>query len=864
MKSQKLLVFCVSVLAILIFSQIVQISIPETSAEEIFLDLLLVPPIIVAGERTLSIGYVNIVDGDGVPVLAGDDIKISLVSSDPTIATVSPKIVIPKGQHYANFNVNVGNIDGNAEISAILEDQIVVQNLIIGSIKPTYPDDLELAILIPSTEMHVNTEMPLSVILKSSDGAIITAIEDTVVSLDYEEFLIEPTNKKIILKKGSQYGITSLKSLEETGNAFIRAKIEDLNLNSVSNIKISSTRPSTLQLYIFPDRVTEFTDKTIDIFVGLEDTNGLSTVAAEDININISADDQQLSDRIKDFIGFKYAIIKKGEYGIHLQPNMIFPNTPENYTIAVSSDNYQSVSKLFDVVELLSGTDAKVKNKAVKVFVPPMLPTGAKTIVVYQIGAIESDDDDPEGASGGGKKEGINVRVIDDLKEGEIFPVQIGKRYTAIGEHANLKITSSDNSILSIVNPGSIVSIEVASGRSVYGVAVVSTSQKTGDVTISISLDAWGSGKATTTVVNPLEPTQTKIFSPGASNKIVLDNEGWFELFFLPLDSSGRPASSEKEVKYLIQPINELAEIQPKKNFVRTQLFAGGISGNSTDINVVPVGVGADPKLETTTTFELAPTSTIKVILPFERLIGVSRTNPIGVVQLTDLFGNPVQASKDLSVKLSSSNEKVVTIPKSVTIPAGSSFVNFPVTAILDKTGIVTISSDARNVKSFPAQLFVESPSKSLKIFVEYPDAPIGINQGVTMKVFVDDERAKPVEGVLVKLITSDTAQASPNRMTTSNSGEASFIFKTLSGPTTSFTIEASKVGYVDGEKTIKLQVGGDGATLLGQAESGTPSWVIYIIIGIAVVTAIIVVRFIFLKPKKEVVEGEEEYEEGI
>ncbi len=132
------------------------------------------------------------------------------------------------------------------------------------------------------------------------------------------------------------------------------------------------------------------------------------------------------------------------------------------------------------------------------------------------------------------------------------------------------------------------------------------------------------------------------------------------------------------------------------------------------------------------------------------------------------------------------------------------------------------------------------------------------------MKVFVDDEKARPVEGVLVKLITSDAAQTSPNRITTSNSGEASFIFKTLSGPTTSLTIEASKVGYADGEKTIKLQVGGDGAVSLGQAESGAPSWVIYVVIVIPVVTAVIVVRFVFLKPKKEVVEGEEEYEEGI
>lgn len=839
------------VIAIFAFFQFGQNSIPQVSAEGIFITLHFTPSVVDAKEGSYSIGFVNIANAKGDPILAKGDVEITLVSKNPSIATVVPKVVIPEGQHYANFDVTLGNTTGDVEISATFEDQIVSQNLIVGSTPSKFPDSLQLEILTPTTNMHVNTEMPLSVLLKSSDGTIIPAAEDIVVTLDYEESLIKTAEDKIIIKKGNHYGITTLTSLEDAGNSFVRATVADLNLSAVTDIKISSTTPSKLQLYIFPSRVTEFNDNTIEIFVGLEDINGFPTVATKDVTIGISADNDSLSDRINAVLKNKKPIIKKGEFGFHVQPVMVFTNLPENYTISVSSDNYQSVSKLFDVVEPMKPTDGKAKNKAVNVFVPSTLPTGAKAIVVYQTGAVE-DDDDPETEK---EDQGINVRVIDDLKEGEIFPVQTGRNYYSTGSDANLKITSSDDSILSIVDAGFIRDTKSLPLAKNHGIAIITTGKKTGDVTVSVSLDGWGSGKAKTSIVNPLEPTQTIIFSPVGSDKIILDENGGFELFVLPLDSAKRPTSLETGINYLIKPINELTKIQPRKNFVHEQFFAEpGMTANSTNLNVVQVGVDSDPQLEATINFEITRVSTAKIILPFERLISPNKINPIGTVQLIDYYGNPIQATKKLSVSLSSSNEQVLTVPKTVTIPAGSSFAKFPISVTSGATGTITISSNTKIMQGSSTQLFVETTSKQLKLFVQYPETPIDPNQEATITVFVDDEKAKAVKDALITLLTSDGAQAIPDRLSTSDSGQARFIFKAQSGPTASLTIKAAKVGYADTEKTLDLQIRSS-EQIFGEEASKVPPMIIYVAVGIAVATAGAVAYFIFIKPKQQPLE---------
>jgi len=847
-----------ALLAIIIFVQFDQEVIPQASAEEIFLNLHFAPSIVESREGVHSIGFVNIVNRDGEPVLANKNIEITLVSENPAVATVEPNVVIPQGRHYANFDVILGSTEGNVEISAAFEDQMVSQNLMVGAAQSSFPDDLLLEIRTPITEMYGNTEAPLSVFLKSSSGNIVPVAEDLVITLDYEESMIRPAVDEIILKKGDYYGITTITSLDKLGNSFIRAVATDLDLSSVIDVKILAVQDSKLQVYIFPDRVTEYNDRRIEIFVGVQDENGVPTVATKDIPLKISADNESLAERIKVALGGKQVMIKRGEHGFHVQANLIFQNIPENHTISVSSENYQGVSKLFDVVKPMGATDAKANNKTVKVFVPSELPTGSKAIVVYQTGAVEDDDDDVDTVTDSDDETGvINPRVIDDLEDGDVFPVQSGLKFTGTGSEANMKITSSDNSILEIVSVGRLGDTEAIATASGYGVATIQTGQKTGEVTITVSMDGWGVGSAKTTVVNIVEATQTVIFSP-ADNTILLDEEGKFELLFLALDVTNRPTSSEKVIKYLVKPVNELVEIQLQKNFVTKQFSAGPIISNLTSINAVQVGIDSNPDLEITTEFKITPTSTVKVILPFERMMGTNQIDPIGIVQMVDYYGNPIQTTKNNSVTLSSSNEGVLTVPKTVTIPAGSSFVNFPITTTPDTSGTITISSSAKNMQGSSTQLFVETLAKQLKLFVLNPADDINPGQDNTVQIFVDDERAKPVSNVIITLTTSDDASATPDRMTTNSNGEVSFIFKAETGPTASFTIKASKVGFESAEKTVKLDVSGSEAVIEKEADDSTPI-IIYAVVGVAVLTAAAMVYFIFLKPRKKSLEDEEE-----
>ena len=121
----------------------------------------------------------------------------------------------------------------------------------------------------------------------------------------------------------------------------------------------------------------------------------------------------------------------------------------------------------------------------------------------------------------------------------------------------------------------------------------------------------------------------------------------------------------------------------------------------------------------------------------------------------------------------------------------------------------------------------------------------------------MDDESAKPVSNVIITLTTSDGASVIPDRMTTSSNGDVSFIFKAESGPTASFTIKASKVGFESAEKTVKLNVSGSETVIEKEAEDTTPI-IIYAVVGVAVLTAAAVAYFIFIKPRKRSVEEEE------
>jgi hypothetical protein len=706
---------CLSVLSFIIF--IHPASSPAMALEsDVTLDLSMVTSAVEAGAASHSIGYVRLFDNStGEPVLAASNIEVSLLSGDASIAFVPSRVMIPAGSDYARFDVEVSDFAGDTEISAAYGGQTVTREFrVVDAV--SLIENVDLVINLASDMMQVASEMPFSVYLESS-GSIMQAPEDIMVKLEYEKSLVELSSSSIVIKKGSYYALGTISTLEKSGNAFIKATsdagIEGHLLTTVTNVEISQTQPVSLRVHVFPEQVG-LDENTIDIFVGVLDAAGQPTLAAEDIELELFSSAYQLSS-----INSASAVIKKGEFGFYTRQYMNFYSA-QNVTIGASSSGLGAGTDTFEVLEESIGpTHAKALDRALNVFVIPDMPSDAESIAAYQISVIEHDDDDcveedgtivsgatlgeveesegEEGdhdhgsemncvdVNGDGNLSGADWHPIDELAEGELYPLDSDSIFSQT--QGNLHIVSGDNMAARIFDHGYI-----ASGSS-YGTATIVSGRQADDVDISVSLSNFAVGSNTLAVVGGLNPTQTRIFSPGGmaddgNYRVVFDHEGLTDLFFVTLDSAGRPSNSQQGVKYLVKPVNVLTEINPGKSFAHLHVEidsfrADGVVAENTvePVTAVPVGVNSDSALEGVSDMHmLFHTGTAsKVMLPFESTVAFSKAHPIGVVQLQDVSGNPVLASDNVTISLTSSSLSNVLPSLEVVIPAGKSFVGFDI-----------------------------------------------------------------------------------------------------------------------------------------------------------------------------------------
>lgn len=876
--------------------------IAQDEAEEVDVILLLelAPSIVGVGEATYSIGYVKIVDSyDALPILASRDLKITLISSDPSIASVPNQVVIPFKQDYAKFDVTVGNIEGTTEISAIFQDQIVTQTFRVGENVSEFADNLVLKINLPANKTHVNSVMPFSVFLNGTNG-LVQAPKDITVSFDYEESLVE-LDDKIIIKRGSYYGLGTVKTLGNVGNAFIKASTENPKLDTVANIKISSSQPAKLKVDVWP-KFIGMSEENIDIFVSLLDVDNLPTKATQDIKLKIFADDEDLDDRIEDDLKPYGPIIKKGQFGFYLRQDFDFLPIhvtnieefdtgeedieieenktrdlthnelqcldeegapldtedevciPAGITIGASAEGLTSDANTFIIFDPLGYNDPKASDKQLNFHIPDKIPSDATAIMVYQITTLEKNNNDVEDA----KKDTDDP--IDHLEEGEYYPVQSGINFSPVNLVDNMSVVSNDTSRVRIADAGNILSSDS------YGTAILASGGKTGKATISTVLKGLGSGSVTTSVVNPLAAAKTKIFSPAGPDKILFNNDGYADIFFMLLDSNGRPSTSKDEIKYLLKPINELIDIPSREYFVKKQSiissYGSAAESKLVKINAEPVGISAVSTLEVASTFKIVPPSvTLQVIIPFENIAGVNSENRIGVVQLTDAYENPISLPFDLRVRLGSNNTEVIQVPSSVTITSGDSFVEFPVTTF-GNAGFSAISASADLLHGSEALLFVEPYYPALNVYLQYLDTTIEWNKEAIIDIFVEDEYGLAVEDATVRLTAGTNSTVSPTTVRTDEDGIATVTFKTdIDKPATYLSAEVAKDGYEYGEATIDLAVTGftqeGGGTIFG-----LPFWVTYA--GIAgIVGGIAVVAFMILRKPKPTEEELAEEEGG-
>jgi len=840
----------------LMFSASAQTSI--LSLDNVYVELYLAPSHVEVGEATYSIGYVNLVNKNGISVKPTDDLIIELSSGNPAIASVPSQVIIQQDSLFGTFDVKVGNNEGETAIYANFNDQTVLQNLIVGEDNIGIPSNVELIIHLPSQEMHVESEMPFSVFLQTSDGTIIQAPHDIEVALDYEDALLKFDSNNMIIKKGAYYTWGIIKTNDKVGTAFIKTSQNDLNLQTAQNIRISSSLPSGLEVNVFPKIIAKEINRNIDVIVNLVDLEGLPTLAQEDIQLEFFSDNDYVGVKIDKTMqeSIQNGIIKKGEFSYHFRQKLTLTNVNSEIIIGASTEGLGIAYDCFMTRQAYTSDNPIAQNKTMHVFTLDKIPSNSNTVAIYQIGAlIESSNIEKDE-----KDDCVDLALFDKDETGsvvnaEFHPILSNENLISEGISQKINLISSDSLLLNIIQSGNI-----NSGYS-YGTSEISSGKETGDATLSTTIKGIGSATSSTEIVNTLKHDKTKIFSPTGSDRILFDNEGYFDLFIIALDGKDRPTFVEDEAKYLLTPVNELVVISKDRTFTNAKFHNdsfGTMDEKKVLFEAIPIGISADDDLKSVASFEKDPSSIVKIILPYNEMDANTEQTYNGIVQLIDFNNNPIQTSRNLQVKINSTNSELIDIPRFVNIEEGNSFGIFSIDTS-GEIGQSMISANVNGVVGSQQEFKTKSFLTKLKISTGIVNEPITPGEPVELKLFVDDQYLESVEGASLKIVPDSNTTITPTNIKTKNDGSAKLYFTAQPGaPTISLQIFATAEGYVDEQRTFEFSVVTNDPSSLPTLELGFPDWIVYI--GIAAILVIGTVIFIFLKKPKQLTE--DEYEE--
>ena len=439
--------------AILLPANIVP-SFSQTSLDNYLVKISISPSQVDKLDSIHKIGYVNLVNKNGLAVKAPQDIAIGLESDDPSIASVPAAVTIKKDNNFAIFEIKTGNLHGETVISTLFNDKIDFEKLKVGGSDNSMPDDIRLKLALPTNNMHVNSEMPFSVYLETAEGDIIRAPYDLEIDLEFETSLLFTNEVALTIKEGDYYSWGVVNTNDEVGNGFLRASFERFGIDTAENIEITSSLPVALNIEVFPKKISADAERTIDIFVSLVDSDGLPAVTPEDVPIELFSDEYNVETQLDERMKLGNVVIKKGEFGYHFREKMNLAGLEKDgrgvinpvILVGASADDLGIATSSFEPVESLNIDDPLIGDRrAIELFVLPQMPSNTTALMVYQISAIaageciileidavtgekaELDEDAVECPPG--TKENDQRHAIEKLEKDELYPIQTNENF---------------------------------------------------------------------------------------------------------------------------------------------------------------------------------------------------------------------------------------------------------------------------------------------------------------------------------------------------------------------------------------------------------------------------------------------------
>ncbi len=355
--------------------------------------------------------YVELVDEDGFPVRANEEINIFLSASNTKLLNINQDdIVIKQDEYFAGThfeiiptgNTEKANIYVTAEGMEAKSTDITIDEM----------DDLEVKLYFFRDEVNVNNSARGHIIVqlqKEDDEEPVLATQDILVKYKLtNEFTINQVGEKtstIKIKKGTYWGhdtVTFPGGL--TGEHLIAiSSAEPLSLDTATVRTVTqanNTGNKFVQFNTLPILATGH--KELIGLIHLEDANGDPIVAEDNLELEINSSDN-------DFLSIDTVFLQKG-FGSALVYADVSSNRPDEDTIEISpvAEIQSSTTTLYEVD--VFGPNEDSLTLVAESAIPKILANTEFPIVLY----LKDDDQVVEFPS--------NSNVF--ASPGEIFDVQ--------------------------------------------------------------------------------------------------------------------------------------------------------------------------------------------------------------------------------------------------------------------------------------------------------------------------------------------------------------------------------------------------------------------------------------------------------
>lgn len=429
-------------------------------------------------------------------------------------------------------------------------------------------------------------------------------------------------------------------------------------------------------------------------------------------------------------------------------------------------------------------------------------------------------------------KEGIvTVQILDST----------GAPFKAI-EDIDIILTSSNHSICTVTKD-----LTIPKGENYVTTVFRISGTQSGQSLLSAQAQGFGPGNDVVNTFNTTgSPTALSIFF--GPETVIPDGNAHALVHIQLQDEYGHPQPVSSTTTIYISSSNiNIATVEPTITIYSGQ-YQGTAEITTYNINgetiITAQSPGLYPDYEALRIKGQVPTLLGMNVRP-NVMISDGSSNEILTVQVLDDEGNPVEASEDIDILLSSSNNEVGVVPESVTIEAGHSYATAPFTS---QGGSGTASIIATTMGIAPAEGSISTIILGMNVTLFTP-ITIRINQTFYTEVQVISD-GQPVSGADVDWTALGGVILMQDDQTDEQGVSQAQIIQKYDQLRLGASV--SKVGYETIEETKNIQITQD----IEQAELtvdilGRTYQVFHVLIALAVIIAVALGAYVYIKYKR-------------